>query len=135
MVQASQQLGCQQIRRRIHEMLGCGTVHNKWYKPLSNSDVNKFADEYTKCWGVGLYTTNGTSLSATRMSTNSQTNTRNVGVWDCTQQMVQASQQLGCQQIRRRIHEMLGCGTVHNKWYKPLSNSDVNKFADEYTKC
>eukprot|EP00747_Dinoflagellata_sp_TGD_P183239 gnl/TRDRNA2_/TRDRNA2_37978_c0_seq1.p1 gnl/TRDRNA2_/TRDRNA2_37978_c0~~gnl/TRDRNA2_/TRDRNA2_37978_c0_seq1.p1 ORF type:complete len:325 (+),score=58.19 gnl/TRDRNA2_/TRDRNA2_37978_c0_seq1:112-1086(+) len=29
--------------------------HNKWYRPLSNSDIATFADEYTKCWGVGLY--------------------------------------------------------------------------------
>jgi len=28
---------------------------NKWYKPLSNSDVAKFADAYTKAFGVGLY--------------------------------------------------------------------------------
>eukprot|EP00931_Biecheleriopsis_adriatica_P090923 TRINITY_DN64829_c0_g1_i1.p1 TRINITY_DN64829_c0_g1~~TRINITY_DN64829_c0_g1_i1.p1 ORF type:complete len:305 (+),score=63.23 TRINITY_DN64829_c0_g1_i1:31-945(+) len=28
---------------------------NMWYKPLSNSDVEKYADSFTKAWGVGLY--------------------------------------------------------------------------------
>eukprot|EP00747_Dinoflagellata_sp_TGD_P164926 gnl/TRDRNA2_/TRDRNA2_185544_c0_seq1.p1 gnl/TRDRNA2_/TRDRNA2_185544_c0~~gnl/TRDRNA2_/TRDRNA2_185544_c0_seq1.p1 ORF type:complete len:252 (+),score=47.42 gnl/TRDRNA2_/TRDRNA2_185544_c0_seq1:88-843(+) len=32
-----------------------GNRKNRWYKPLSNSDVALFADEYTKSWGVGLY--------------------------------------------------------------------------------
>mmetsp|Transcript_43177 Transcript_43177/g.92112 ORF Transcript_43177/g.92112 Transcript_43177/m.92112 type:complete len:313 (+) Transcript_43177:53-991(+) len=33
--------------------------NNKWYHPLSNSDVATFADEYSKCWGVQLYASGG----------------------------------------------------------------------------
>jgi len=29
--------------------------NERWYKPLSNSDVAIFADNYSKCWGVQLY--------------------------------------------------------------------------------
>ncbi|CAK8996548.1 unnamed protein product [Durusdinium trenchii] len=38
---------------RSRRFLNCPSNH--WYKPLSNSDVAKFADAYSKAWGVSLY--------------------------------------------------------------------------------
>lgn len=29
--------------------------YERWYKPLSNSDVAHFADNYSKCWGVQFF--------------------------------------------------------------------------------
>lgn len=38
---------------RSRQFLNCPSNH--WYKPLSTSDVAKFADAYSKAWGVSLY--------------------------------------------------------------------------------
>lgn len=42
----------ERVRHYMNRHQAHGT---KWYRPLSNSDVATFADEYTKAWGVGLY--------------------------------------------------------------------------------
>ncbi|CAE7657764.1 Epn2 [Symbiodinium pilosum] len=50
---AVQEQALGQAMDRSRKFLNCPT--NRWYQPLSNSDVAKFADAYTKAFGVGLY--------------------------------------------------------------------------------